>query len=91
MWCAHKKKHNKYPKSKVEASLKQAVIDEYLGSSKMNLTISKELFEKDLVGMVVQSGLPLFHFQARHSRARLVQSRPLSVLASTLIILYNWS
>ena len=84
-------KTQKISKSKVEASLKQAVIDEYLGSSKMNLTISKELFEKDLVGMVVQSGFPLFHFQAHHSRARLMQSRPLSVLASTLIILYNWS
>ena len=40
--------------------------------------------------MVVHSGLSLFfHFQARHSRARLVQSRPLCVLASTVIILDN--
>ncbi len=45
--------------SKVEASTKQAVMHKYLGSSKINLPISKEQFE-DLVGMVVHSGLPLF-------------------------------
>ena len=52
--------HKNMSGSKVEASPKQAVMDKYFGSSKINLTISKEQFEKDLVGMVVRSGLPLF-------------------------------
>ena len=89
---SHKKQKKNILESKVEASPKQAVMDKYLSSSKIILTISKEQIEKDLVGMVVYSGLSLFfHFQARHSRARLVQSRPLGVLASTVIMLDNWS
>ena len=48
--------------SKVEASPKQVVMDKCLkiNSSKIILTISKEQIEKDLVGMVVYSGLSLF-------------------------------
>ena len=57
---SHGETYKNMSRSKVEVSPKQAVMDKYLGSSKINLTISKEQFEKDLVGMFVHSGLPLF-------------------------------
>ena len=59
---SHDETYKNMLESKVEASPKQAVMGEYLRSSKVKLTISKEQFEKDLVGMVLHSGLPLFSF-----------------------------
>ena len=66
--------------SKVEVSPKQVVMDKCLkiNSSKINLTISKKQFEKDLVGMVLHSGLPLFSFSGPPFKSTL------GAIASTL-------
>ena len=67
---SHEETYKNLLESKVEASPKQVVMDKYLRSSKINLTIYKEKFEKGLVGMVVHSGLLFFfHFQAIQEHA----------------------
>ena len=53
-------------------------MDKYLRSSKINLTISKEQCGKDLVGMVVRSGLSLFSFSGPPFKSTL------GAIASTL-------